>query len=285
MLAATLTKMGFNPLTALSGEEGLEKLRLHHEDVDAVLLDRQMPDMSGMDVIDAMKMDPLLRKIPVVMLTAADQSNDIQEGIDAGVFYYLTKPIEEKLLRSVVSSAVRESSQSRILSHELRKHKRSFELMDNCSCTFKTIDEAEHLSCFLANCFPDPKRVLAGLSVLLVNAVEHGNLGIDFNEKGRLLESNSLRNEILKRQEDDAYKQKVVRVFVVREDRKIVVKIVDEGQGFNWRKFIQADPSHGARSHGHGIAMAHAMSFDELAYNAKGNEVTASTFVDEELEW
>jgi two-component system cell cycle response regulator len=53
------------------------------------------------------------------MQTGSDSPDQIKEGIDAGVFYYLTKPIAEEVLRSVVSSAVKESKQKKLLRAEL----------------------------------------------------------------------------------------------------------------------------------------------------------------------
>jgi AmiR/NasT family two-component response regulator len=60
------------------------------------------------------------------MQTGFDSTEQIKEGIDAGVYYYLTKPINENILNSVFSSAVRESQQKKLLSGEMSQHKKVF---------------------------------------------------------------------------------------------------------------------------------------------------------------
>ena len=97
---------------------GIEAMRTLHDlahDFDAIILDRMMPELDGIEVTRRMLADPVLKYIPIVMQTAADKPEEISEGIKAGVFYYLTKPVERKTLVSVVASAVKERTQGRVL--------------------------------------------------------------------------------------------------------------------------------------------------------------------------
>ena len=48
---------------------------------------------------------------------------------------------------------------------------------------FRTLEEAKSLAYFIANCFPDPVMAVCGINELLVNAVEHGNLGVTYDNK------------------------------------------------------------------------------------------------------
>ena len=100
------------------------------------------------------------------------------------------------MLRSVLSAAVREAQQTKTLAEELGKHRASFDLIQTCKFTFRTLAEAESLAAFMANCFPEPERVLPGLGELLVNAIEHGNLGIGYEKKTELVELGIWRSEI-----------------------------------------------------------------------------------------
>ena len=65
---------------------------------------------------------------------------------------------------------------------------RTFGLMHEAAFAFRTLHSARDIATVLANAFPDPKRVVIGLTELLVNAVEHGNLAITYDEKSRLRE-------------------------------------------------------------------------------------------------
>jgi two-component system chemotaxis response regulator CheY len=67
--------------------------RLHENpDTDLILLDTTLPDMSGMDVLRRLKQDPVLRGVPVIIVSAEAGKEDIQLGMGAGAAGYLPKP-------------------------------------------------------------------------------------------------------------------------------------------------------------------------------------------------
>lgn len=139
---------------------------------------------------------------------------------------------------------------------------------------FRTIREGRSLAATLSRSFPDPERVEVGLTELLVNAVEHGNLGITYDEKSTLLDRGDLGGEIERRASQPELASRRVRVRVWRTADRIVTAIADEGSGFDWRAFLKraAEP---LDSNGRGILIAREMSFDRLVYNEQGNVVTA----------
>lgn len=274
-LNSLLLKENYTMLTATNGQEAMDCLRSHSDGVDVVLLDRMMPVMDGMEVTRQILADPNLKYIPIVMQTAADKPEEISEGIKAGVFYYLTKPIERKTLLSVVSAAVKEARQRKILQAEMHRNKLSFGLIEIVKSSLKTMEEAKSLSSFLANCFPDPERALTGISELLINAIEHGNLGIKYDEKTELMNVNTWHQEVARRLELPEYSHKKVTVIFEKKDDVFYLQITDEGAGFNWKGFMEFDPSRASHNHGRGIAMANKLAFDRLVYNSTGNQVTA----------
>lgn len=284
-LVNMLEELGYETLEAVNGQAALDIILKQYESLDAVLLDREMPVMDGMTLVKNMKENRDLRSIPIIMQTGSDKPEQIKQGIDAGVFYYLTKPVDQDILKSVLSAAVRETEQHRLLSTELRKHKTSFTLMENCKFNVRTLPEAEQLASFLVNCFPDPDRTISGLAELLINAVEHGNLGITYDEKSKLIDDGTWRDEIIRRGELPENKNKVVEVRFARKLKGCFVSIKDEGKGFDWKNFLQVDPARSNDNHGRGIAQANMMSFDKLTYNEAGNEVTAYVGNEQTLEW
>jgi len=93
-----LEKDGFNVVTALSGEDGL---RLAHKlKPAAITLDVMMPDMDGWSVLRALKADPALQDVPVVMLTMID---DKSKGYALGATDYLTKPVDHEQLHNALA--------------------------------------------------------------------------------------------------------------------------------------------------------------------------------------
>jgi CheY-like chemotaxis protein len=85
----SLRKKGYEVIPAVDGEDALAKARDHKPDL--VLLDVMMPKMHGFDVLFALKADPSVRDIPVIMLTNLEQPADIQRAADAGAHSYLVK--------------------------------------------------------------------------------------------------------------------------------------------------------------------------------------------------
>ena len=93
-----LRKDGFEVVTAGGGEEGL---RLAHKlQPEAITLDVMMPDMDGWSVLRALKADPVLHDIPVVMLTMVD---DKSRGYSLGATDYLTKPVDRGQLHNALT--------------------------------------------------------------------------------------------------------------------------------------------------------------------------------------
>lgn len=276
---------GHNIQEAADGQKALAVLKEKKNKIDIVILDQEMPVMDGLTAIKHMKSDPDLRNIPIVMLTAADKTEDIEKGLNAGVFYYLVKPVKKAVLRSVLAAAGRAARQNRALEHEMERHCISFDLIDSCKFKFSTLAEAESLAVFMANCFPDPRRVLSGLGELLINAVEHGNLGIGYEKKHELVKAGTWRTEVLRLQQSPEHAQKEAIVSVSRKKDGIYIVIEDQGEGFDWKKFMAIDLSRAGDSHGRGIAQAKATSFDKLIYNEKGNKAVAFIGYKKNLEW
>ena len=95
LLQRPLAREGFRVLPAAGGEEGLRLARAARP--DAITLDVLMPGMDGWAVLAALKADPALADVPVVMLTIAD---DRALGFSLGAVEYLTKPVDRaRLLR------------------------------------------------------------------------------------------------------------------------------------------------------------------------------------------
>ncbi len=90
---------------ATSGREAMESLaRLHNEGnpPNLILLDINLPDISGIDLLTKIKEDTRFCKIPVVILTGSNEDQDIQKSYDLGASSYLVKPISNDALMLVI---------------------------------------------------------------------------------------------------------------------------------------------------------------------------------------
>jgi len=102
---ARLKKEGLDIFCSIGGETGLRAARVDKPDL--ILLDVDMPDMSGFDVCRTLRADPELCMIPVIFLTGSCSDEDKVKGLDLGAVDYITKPFDEFELRARVRAALR----------------------------------------------------------------------------------------------------------------------------------------------------------------------------------
>ena len=91
-----LKKQGYNVITAVNGEEALEKVRGNEPDL--VFLDIQMPKMDGNSVLRNLRDDPKYKDLYIVMITAKGQEADRLHSLESGANEYVTKPYSPRKL-------------------------------------------------------------------------------------------------------------------------------------------------------------------------------------------
>ncbi len=134
-LSSYLETRGYAVRTAANGTQALEAVASQSPDV--ILLDVMMPDIDGLTVCRKLKADAQLRSIPVIMVTAQADEEDMVRGLDAGADDYITKPVNLKVLGARLRSALRAkksqdtiAEMNRALQRELEHRKRvELELM------------------------------------------------------------------------------------------------------------------------------------------------------------
>ena len=276
ILVDHLEDAGYATLTASSGEEAWDILQNENQSFQAVLLDRMMPGMNGMEVLAKIKSRESLDLLPVIMQTAAASPQEIREGIEAGAFYYLTKPFSKEVLLAIVESAVRDFTKYEDLQQKVTHQSEIFRRLDSAQFHFQTLEEASTLALLLANACPEPGRVVTGLTDMLLNAVEHGNLQVTYDEKTEFQKMGIWEEEINRRLTLPEYSNKWATVAFQRTPETIHYTITDAGQGFDWKDYIEVKPERAFLFHGRGIAMARAVSFDSVEYLGVGNQVVCT---------
>lgn len=269
----TLAGNRLDVIRTADAESAWQKLEGNSDGFGTILLDRQLPGMDGMSLLRKIKGHTGLRDIPVVMETAVDDAESIREGLAAGAYYYLTKPLQPKLLLAVVNAALAQHRQAAELGKAVREANNALSYIESGTFRYRTLAGARELASSLAHCYPDPQRVVTGLQELLVNAVEHGNLGISYAEKTRLILDGLWADEIERRLVQPEYRDRTVTVILSKDTENITLTIRDQGAGFYWQKYLKFDPERALDPNGRGIAMARMMSFDTLEYQGNGNTV------------
>jgi DNA-binding response OmpR family regulator len=113
LLEAYLVPQGYDIVKAASGKEALEKLS--GDQIDLILLDIMMPNMSGLEVLDKLRAVEKTRLIPVVMVTALKETEDKIKALEAGCDDFISKPIDKVELLARVKSLLKISDYRRQL--------------------------------------------------------------------------------------------------------------------------------------------------------------------------
>lgn len=240
-----------------------------------LILDRMMPVMDGMELLRRVKADPRFIDIPVIMQTAAASAEQVAEGIAAGAWYYLPKPYAPADLLTIVRAALADVAEQQAITAASRHRDAVLLLLDEAEFGLRTLEDARLLSAALASLCPDPARAALGLSELMVNAIEHGNLGIGYDEKAEMRRNGDWESAVESRLADPVLGARRARVRLRREADALFFTIVDQGAGFEWARYVDFDPERAFDPNGRGIAMARHACFASIDYKGCGNEVVA----------
>ena len=134
---------------------------------DVVLLDVEMPEMSGWDVLAAMKADPHLRDVPVVFLTGRSDTTDMVDGLRLGAHDYLRKPCEPAELLARVQAAARVKR----LQDELRQRNEDLDRISRTDA-LTGLRNRRHVEEYLAKLTSLARRNLEPIAVLVID-IDH----------------------------------------------------------------------------------------------------------------
>ncbi|HJV23824.1 MAG TPA: response regulator [Holophagaceae bacterium] len=276
VLRRTLEAASYEVVVAGDGEEAWAILNDREApNVQAILLDRMMPRLDGMGLLARLRDDHRLRRIPVILQTADANPALVAESIRAGAFYHLTKPFQREVFLSVVEAAFKERHDVEEVQQRLDAASRAATLLYAAEFRFQGVEEGRALASLLSQACPEPYDAALGLWELFLNAVEHGNLGLTYEDKGRLLKDRRLDQEIRARLDQAPYRDRWVKVTYRRDAEGHTYTVQDEGEGFDWARYMDLDPERAFHAHGRGIAMARYICFAEISYQGRGNVVVA----------
>jgi CheY-like chemotaxis protein len=276
LISKFLEGCGYTLEFANDGEKAWEKLHANPDLFDAVLLDRMMPNVDGMEVLRRIRQDERFKLLPVIFQTALASAEDLAEGLNAGAYYYLVKPLKKSSVRAVLASAIRDRlwhiSENEII--EFRK--KAFESLDEAQFTFKTIDKATYIAELVSSLCPSPEAARMGILELMLNAIEHGNLNITYDEKSQYILEERLADEINRRLLLPEYTDRTATLKFNRLKEKIIITVQDDGNGFDPEPYLEISQERIMDNHGRGIAISCKLAFSELLYLGKGNCVQAT---------
>lgn len=138
------------------------------------------------------------------------------------------------------------------------------------------------LSKYLSNV--EQTEVRSSVREIIINAVEHGNLNISFDEKSKALIEGNYLEFLQKRQEDPRYSQKRVKIEYSFTREFVAYRITDEGRGFDHKKHMEKsieEMNEAHIQHGRGILMTKSV-FNRIEYNDRGNQVSLIKYLNKD---
>ncbi len=274
-LGALLQDEGYEVITGSDGEEGIALFR--KEAPDLVITDVRMPRRDGLSLAVIIKQeDP---SVPVTVITGHGTESMAIEALRAGVTDFIKKPVRLDDLSAALARMEAARVPAGLAASELPP---SVELVAHL-WTYRLKNDRDAIPPFVDGLL---RRSSAGLDrmqalelslalrELVLNAVEHGNLELTYEEKTRALESGTLDALLAERAQQPPYCDRTVMIEVERRERRLSIRVRDQGRGFDWKKLPDPnDPMNLLAAHGRGVLLAR-LSVDSLSYNEKGDEVT-----------
>ncbi|GAB4282594.1 MAG: ATP-binding protein [Candidatus Rifleibacteriota bacterium] len=258
---------------AENGADGFELFKSFKPDI--VFSDISMPVMDGLKLLEE------IRRIDyeaiVIMTTAFGSTEYTLQALRLRANDYLVKPISKNMLlpvlakySAIISERTFESEITDLIIYKELAMKLDNSLDKIGRVVDRLIQETEGR---IKN--KDRLGVRLGLMEIILNALEHGNLGITYDEKSKIMDGDpeDWHRLIEERSRMKPYK-----------DRKIIIKfkmfedicewlIIDEGEGFDWKNLPSLnDPDSIFETHGRGIMLTR-MNFDQVEFLGKGNQV------------
>lgn len=277
----SIENFGHTVATATDGRLGLKEF--YATSPDLVISDIEMRDKDGLWLLESIRQEN--SEVPVIMATAFGCEDYAVQALRLGADGYLSKPLRHKELQSLLTKYA-ERHHDVNCAHHARKMVTKHQLtmvVDNVMRQASHV--AKHLVSEAIGAF-DPSRefsIYLGLYELIVNAIEHGNLEISYEDRrGVLREKAGRLSEFLStRQSDPEFAQRRVTIEYHSDSTGCEWLIKDDGPGFDWRAYLEsiADtyPTHAEQR---GILL-NQMRFDELEYIGAGNIVRAKIHASE----
>jgi len=270
-LEQALKQEGIEYRTATDGRIGFDVFKEFQPNF--VLSDINMSEMSGIELLEKVK--AIKPETIVVMLTSYNSEQYVVDAMKLGANNYLKKPI----LKDTFLAFLRKY-QNIIEMSDLDRKVSSFQLNHNFSLLFPTnFDIIPSIVNLLVSetdgVLSNEKQldIRLGLSELLLNSVEHGNLGISFFEKSDAILNDTLTFLYNERLAIPELNQRMVEVRFSYKNDQCEWLISDQGKGFDFKAIPDPSSEEGLlRLHGRGIFIC-KFQFDDMEYLGCGNQV------------
>ena len=273
-LGETVRLIGLDVCAASDGEHALQVFEQKRPSL--VVTDVRMPNVDGVSLTHQLK--ARRPDCPVIIITGYGDESTAVAALKAGACDYLHKPFQISELKNTLQRAlslIRARSMETQALQSLCKVSWSFEIENNLDLLGGILTVMlRPVDVWLSE--SDQLHVRMGLQELLINAVEHGNLGISAEEKREALMNDTYETLLESRLRMPVYAARRVKVWMENDPVEHIFqcRIHDEGEGFDWEPLLHgnADSIPSLAGSGRGIFLVKTL-IPQIQYVGRGNEV------------
>lgn len=274
MLRAGLTQYGYNFYDAADGNSGIDVYKRTRPDI--VLTDVKMPEMSGLELTRTLK--GIEYDTDIVIMTGYGSEELVIEALRSGATNYIKKPISFNELFNILDGIIlsrERRRKSEVIKDVVVFEKKKLVIDNDISRIWGVINQILfNVPTEVSDAILEGIRL--GLYEVILNAIEHGNLGISYEEKSEAIQENTYLSLLESRSLQADRRQKRVFIDCTVGHIELSVEIRDQGEGFDFHEFAGPESSNEIlRAHGRGIFLA-SLYFDKLVYEEPGHTVTIS---------
>lgn len=283
-LARSLEQLGYHVDLLAYNVASISQVADRSLAIEGIVIDRRGVKEIDRDVFTRLATDPRLIDLPKLLVAGSGDDEQICEALNANITNHVRTPFRVAVLDANLRALSRLRDERRAYL-PLPEAKTEILLIETCKFRVRTPAEAKKILPLLAQFFPDHRRATLGITELLSNAIEHGNLELGGSARNSLMRSGALQQEIHTRLLQPEFRDRRVDVVVARREDGILLTVTDQGPGFAWREHLDIDPSLANLECGRGIARARHLAFDNLTYNERGNQAVALMSQMRRVEW
>ena len=267
-----LIKLGFNPILSNEPKDFFKKVKQFSPEtviIDLILNNNKI----GFEIIEETKR--IDNYITIVGLSGYSNKENIIKAMECGATFFLSKPFNFSELKDLFSKIILQRQyidMSTIDTQSIEYEKRIVNINNDINLIHPTINQLLFLFKHILK--DEAEKIRVGLFEALMNAIEHGNLEIDYETKRKALQNGNFDELIISRllNDDTINKQITITMEFNKKDSTLIFSIKDQGKGFDWQKYLYESDIDSDQFNGRGIRIMR-YAFDEIVYNNKGNEV------------
>lgn len=271
-----LTSLGHEVTQADNANAAWLLLETEKVDFDCLILDKNMPNGSGLELIRAIRGSVWHTELPAIMLSAEGGNTSVMESIEGGVNLYLTKPATKAQLGAALEKIQSDVKKRKALTYRYEQLVEGIFNLNSGLFKFQTPSQAKSVALLLSQIAPQPDRVFLGLFEIFINSIEHGNLQIEPDRKNQAIQEGRYREELELLARQYPYNSRWVQVECISDCEFCTLRVSDEGSGFNWRTQVGQCSAPSILGEMHGLHRAMNAGFHQLDYEEDGRVAVIS---------